>query len=104
MVSECLNSHCSATLKYLGRGRLFRVDFTDADKKNAMNAKKVVVSIRSKANPIEHFWLCESCATTMTVELNDAGEVRLVPLVVSARRPRAVPSPQTHTQQEESAS
>ncbi len=51
-----------------------------------MAGKQLVASIRSKANPIEHFWLCKKCATKMTVELSDAGEVRLVPLEVSARK------------------
>ena len=61
-----------------------------------MAGKKLVASIRSKANPIEHFWLCEKCATKMTIELSDAGEVRLVPFEVPAQKPTAVaPAPQT---------
>lgn len=98
MVSKCLNSQCSSAFKYFGRGRLFRIDYREAERKSVLTGKKVVVSIRSKINSIEHFWLCEKCATTMTIELSDAEEVRLVPLEAPVRRPKAVPAPQTDTE------
>ena len=104
MVSKCLNSQYSAAFKYFGRGRLFRIDYSEAERRSVLTGKKVVVSIRSKINPIEHFWLCEKCATTMTVELSDAGEVRLVPLEVSVRGPKSVPAPQTDTERGTTAS
>jgi len=94
MVSKCLNSRCSAAFKYFGRGRLFRINFTEESRRFAMAGKKLVASIRSKANPIEHFWLCEKCATKMTIELSGAGEVRLVPFEVPAQKPAAVAAPQ----------
>jgi hypothetical protein len=104
MVSKCLNPHCSATFKYLGRGRLFRIGSSEAERKSLLAGKKFVGSIRSKANPIEHFWLCEKCATTMTVALSDAGEVRLVPFEVPAQKPAAVAASQTQTQHRATAS
>jgi hypothetical protein len=61
---------------------LSRIDFTEADRKSASNGKQT--SVRSKAHPVEHFWLCESCAKTMTITLSETGEVRLVPLESSA--------------------
>jgi hypothetical protein len=79
MLSKCLNSHCSATFHHLGQGRLFRVDFSDVGRKRAMAGKPVVISKRSKTHPVEHFWLCESCATRLTIVLSDAGEVCLMP-------------------------
>jgi len=105
MVSKCLNPHCSAIFKYFGRGRLFRIDYTEESRRFAMAGKKLVPSIRSKANPIEHFWLCEECATTITVALRDAGEVRLVPFKVSAQKRTAVAAAsQTRTQHRATAS
>jgi hypothetical protein len=105
MLSKCLNSRCSATFKYLGSGRLFRISFTEESRRFAMAGKKLVASIRSKAQPIEHFWLCERCATAMTIELSDAGEVRLVPFEVPAQKPTAVAAaPQTQTQRSATAS
>jgi hypothetical protein len=104
MVSKCLNSQCSAAFKYFGRGRLFRIDYREAERKSVLTGKKVVVSIRSKINSIEHFWLCEKCATTMTIELSDAGEVRLVPYEDSAARPTAVSAPRVQMPRRASAS
>ena len=87
MLSKCLNSRCFATFQYYGQGRLYRVDFADARRKRG---KETVTSIRSKTFPIEHFWLCDECAATMTIELSDGGEVRLVPCELSARKPAAI--------------
>jgi len=87
MLSKCLNSRCSATFQYFGQGRLYRVDFVDAGRKRSLAGKESVASIRSKACPIEHFWLCEDCAAIMTIELSDGGEVRLVPYEISGRKP-----------------
>ena len=79
MLSKCLNSHCSATFQYFGQGRLFRIDFSEPGRKSALAGKAISITAgRSNTYPIEHFWLCESCATCMTVELNEEGEVRLV--------------------------
>jgi len=89
MVSKCLNSQCSAAFKYLGRGRLFRVNFTEAGRRSAMAGEKAVVSVFSKTNPVEHFWLCEKCATTMTIQFSDAGEVLLRSLDSSVQGPTA---------------
>lgn len=85
MVSKCLNSCCTATFRTLGKGRLYCMDFADWGRKNGLEGKKVVTSIRSKAWPVEYFWLCEKCATTLTVELSEAGEVRLVPVGLPTR-------------------
>jgi len=95
MVSNCLNPHCFAVFKYLGRGRLFRINFIEERIRSAMNGKKIVASIRSKANPIEHFWLCEKCAATLTIKLSEAGEVRLVPLGPPAQKITPAPTKQS---------
>jgi hypothetical protein len=79
MVSKCLNPLCPATFKHLGQGRLFRIDFREADKKNDAAANNVVASVVGGANPIEHFWLCERCAASLTITLSHSGEVQLLP-------------------------
>lgn len=89
MLSKCLNSRCSATFRYLGQGKLFRIDFADVRRKRSRKSKGVAAPVRSPAHPVEHFWLCESCAKSFTVELSDAGEVRLVSL--EEPKPAAVP-------------
>lgn len=103
MLAKCMNSNCPATFQYLHQGRLFRIDFNEEEKKNALSGRKTVAPIRGRANPIEHFWLCESCAATMTIGLSEAGEVHLLPLEGVARAPEPVPPPQTSGQREVSA-
>ena len=96
MLSKCLNPRCSATFRYLRQGRLFRIDFSEANRKSALAAGGIVSCTRGKPYPIEHFWLCANCAATMTVALGEAGLVRLVPLApleTSARRPAAAAVP-----------
>jgi hypothetical protein len=95
MLSKCLNPNCSAILHHMGQGRLYRVNFTEAGRRSAPTGKVVAASIRSKSCPIEHFWLCENCATSMTIALSDAGEIHLVPLESPAPKPFAGRSPET---------
>ncbi len=80
MVSKCMNPRCSARFQYLGRGRLFCVDFAAVEKKSVLPAKKAVTPIRSRERAVEYFWLCAICASTLTIEPDDVGEVRIVPL------------------------
>lgn len=89
MLSKCLNPQCVATFQLLGQGQLFRINFTEAGRKSTLAGKKSVTCIRSNTQPVEHFWLCEKCATTMTVKLSDAGEVRLI-RSASVRKPCTV--------------
>jgi hypothetical protein len=104
MLSKCLNSGCSATFHYFGQGRLFRVDFADAGRKHAQAGEEVPACIRSQACHIEYFWLCDECTATMTLELSDAGEVRVVPYEVSAPGPTAVSAPRVHLPRRANAS
>jgi hypothetical protein len=92
MLSKCLNPCCSATFQYLRQGRLFRIDFTEADRRSARSGQQIVDSQRGNARPSEHFWLCEKCAATMTIAVNGIGEVRLVPLEWPARQPPPGPA------------
>jgi hypothetical protein len=93
MLSKCINPHCSETFQYFGQGRLFRIDFSEARRKSAQAGKAVVASIRSKTYPIEHFWLCEKCAATMTIEFSEAGEIRVLPIETSKKNPSTMPRP-----------
>jgi hypothetical protein len=93
MLSKCLNPRCSAKFRYLRQGHLFRADFTEASRKSALNGDKRVASTRDKACPVEHFWLCERCAATMTVEVGEDGAVYAVPFEIPARVPAASAPP-----------
>jgi uncharacterized protein YlaI len=87
MLSKCLNPRCSATFQYLDQGRLFRIDFNEAARKRASSGTKKDIAFQSKAHPIEHFWLCQECAQTMTVALDERDKVGLIAL-----HPEATPS------------
>lgn len=93
MVWKCLNSCCNATFRYLGKGRLYCMDHADLGRRKLSTGKKTVISIRSKAWPVEYFWLCERCAAMMNIELSDAGELRLVPVDNAARGAAAGAAP-----------
>jgi hypothetical protein len=95
MVSKCLNSQCSEVFKNLGRGRLFRIDYTEQCRRGAMTGKNNVVLIRSKATPVEHFWLCDKCASTMTVQFSEIGEVILKSLKSLSLAPLSVHNAET---------
>jgi len=75
MLSECSNSSCSAPFRYLGKGKLFRLEDQPA---------------RSTCQPIqeEYFWLCERCSATMTLRL---GPDNAVVAVLIPERIRGVP-------------
>jgi hypothetical protein len=66
VLSKCANPACCARFHYLHQGRLFKIETGS-------------VSPRGSARRIEHFWLCESCAQTLTVAL-DNGIVTTRPL------------------------
>ena len=58
MLSKCANPACWARFHYLHQGRLFRIETS-------------FVSPEGPARRNEHFWLCESCAQTLTVALEN---------------------------------
>jgi hypothetical protein len=66
MVAKCSNPPCRALFRNLKEGRLF-----------LLQADPMAGSSNLKST--EYFWLCASCAPTMTLHLNDDGGV--VPVV-----------------------
>ena len=79
MLSKCLNPQCSAIFRYLGEGRLFRIDYSESDRRrNAPAGGAPVLCAVEKRRPVEHFWLCAECASTMKVEVSEAGAIQLV--------------------------
>ena len=72
MLSKCANPACLARFHYLHLGRLFKIETGAA-------------SLEGPARRIEHFWLCESCAQTLTVALEN-GIVTTRPLRLQLAR------------------
>jgi len=79
MVSKCANPACLARFHYLHQGRIFNLE-TDA-----VSSKGKNLGIRR----IEHFWLCERCAQTLTVVIeNGAVNTRPIHPEISAGAPQ----------------
>ena len=94
MLSKCLNPQCTAKFRYLWEGRLFRIDFSEVKRRESAHAGMPVLCTidnpgkpaeglpepPQKERPSEHFWLCATCATSLTIAVSDAGEVQVVKL------------------------
>jgi hypothetical protein len=81
MVAKCANPSCSASFRYLGEGRLFRLEADPA----FSSPGKLNFGDFSKA---EYFWLCSRCSASMTLRLRQDGKVVDERLPESARDAR----------------
>ena len=75
MISRCANPACSTRFRYLHEGRIFQFE--------ARSIRATGVDARSTTSPLrgtEYFWLCDSCALTMTLVLEPDVEIALVPI------------------------
>ncbi len=71
MLSKCANPSCSAKFRYFHQGKLFRME-TEADDANSRNSAKL-------SRRIEFFWLCDRCASEMTLTYDSRGSVLVKP-------------------------
>ncbi len=78
MLSKCANPDCSAPFHYLREGKLFQVE--------AGASGPRLVSDKRPARKIEYFWLCGTCADTMTLALHHRKGVIAIPLPGRATR------------------
>src|SRR5579864_2090065 len=67
MLTKCSNPPCSASFQSLDDGKLFRLE-PDG------------VLRTGEPKRIEYYWLCERCASTMTLRLGDHDKVIAVAL------------------------
>jgi len=64
MLSKCANPECSTPFLYMHGGRLFRWDHTSASKNTELAAPP---DFKKRSNKVEFFWLCNDCASKMTL-------------------------------------
>lgn len=83
MLSRCANSQCSKPFLRLGEGKLFLVE-TDRLNKPGESAPPFVRA-RQQQRCVEHYWLCDDCATQWTLVYEQDRGIALAPL----RRPAA---------------
>jgi hypothetical protein len=77
VVGKCANPECGVPFRYFHEGKLFRFD---------LSVRPMLVRVQSDREiqqRIEDFWLCGSCASKMTLTLEDGVTVALRPLVHS---------------------
>lgn len=67
MVTKCANPSCNNSFHYFRGGRLYA--FERRDKRTPHVVPR-----------IEHYWLCERCASDMTLFMNGDGQAQLQPL------------------------
>lgn len=65
MVSKCANPECEAPFRYFHQGKLFRLETaTGHDRRRELGVDS---GLKKPLRRIEFFWLCENCATKMTL-------------------------------------
>ena len=85
MLSKCANPGCPATFLYLHQGKLFRLDASIE-----IVAGTPVVEAKKPARRLEFFWLCNQCATELTLGYNKGTGIKLVPLPKGLARAQTV--------------
>ncbi len=79
MVSKCANPNCRAIFRYLHEGKLFEFEVKTIEGSSAEGSGPKQYETLSRE--IACFWLCASCALTMTLVRDpSADKVVLVPL------------------------
>jgi len=66
MVSKCANPDCAAIFRYFHTGKLFRVETSSGmERRRAMGVDDEMPERRLRR--IEFYWLCDNCASKMTL-------------------------------------
>lgn len=84
MLSQCANPTCGRPFLKLREGKLFLVE-TNRVAKPGEPATPPFVRARQQQRQVEHYWLCDDCASEWTLVFDREHGVALAPL----RRPVA---------------
>jgi hypothetical protein len=82
MLSHCANSQCSKPFLRLREGKLFLVE-TDHPVHPGGSPSPPIIRARQPQREVEHYWLCDDCATLWTLIYDGDRGIALIPL----RRP-----------------
>jgi len=75
MLSKCANPSCTASFRYFHQGKLFRMEVENPNPDEA-----VLTRTGKHVRRMEFFWLCDRCATRMTLEHDSNGRVLVKPV------------------------
>jgi hypothetical protein len=79
-MARCINENCNLQLHSLSEGRLFQFEIISISL--AANDEAVAPFDEKPLRETVHFWLCGSCASTLTLVLEPVRGLKLVPLQV----------------------
>jgi hypothetical protein len=78
MLSHCANSQCSKPFLRLREGRLFLVETNSLEPSGLK--KRAATAQRKTPKRVEHFWLCDQCASLFTLVPHPSQGIALIPL------------------------
>ena len=84
MLSRCANSECCKPFLRLREGKLFLVE-TERVRKTGESASPPFVRARRQKRLVEHYWLCDACATRWTLVYDRNCGIALAPLPATVR-------------------
>jgi hypothetical protein len=79
MLSHCANAKCHKPFLRLREGKLFLVE-TDCSAKPGEHSVPPFVRARQQQRQVEHYWLCDACATQWTLIFDRELGVALAPV------------------------
>jgi len=79
-MARCINENCNLPLHSLSEGRLFQFEIISISL--AANDEAAAPFDEKPLRETVHFWLCGSCASTLTLVLEPVRGLKLVPLQV----------------------
>ncbi len=79
MLSHCANSQCSKPFLRLREGKLFLVETPGITRHEGLTVP-IVPTLRKPPQRVEHFWLCDRCASAWTLIQNGTFGIALIPL------------------------
>jgi hypothetical protein len=78
MLARCINEHCNRPLHSFPEGRLFQFEITSISL--AATDEASAPFDEKPQRETAHFWLCGACASTLTLVLEPARGLKLVPV------------------------
>jgi hypothetical protein len=84
MLHKCANPACAVRFRHLGRGKLFQIEsgYLEAPALAPSVSGRRVRALRR----VERYWLCDECASALTLTFDRSRGVVTVPLPDSAKQ------------------
>lgn len=81
MLSKCANPDCAASFHYLGQGKLYEIRSSEPQVTGPQ-----LIAPKKAAGRSERFWLCNDCASVMTLAVDASRKIILLPLQPRAKQ------------------